>query len=309
MGRIHLPSTVTGDDELTLTRFEDHGNGEQNSMQGMHFASLGDWPMVAAYKEIKDKYDVTARFKGKTLLKFGRTTNADTNAKTTLMELPGAEINETYLANDTNTISKVSSSSTSDTTSLTLEGHTDSGGVKTFVVQTVTLNGQNKVTLSTPLNRCTRMYNSGATDFVGNIYAYVDGTISAGVPSVASTVKCMIAAGENQSLKAASALSQWDYYVITEIMFGITRNAGSTVEADCRLEVREAGGVFLPKFTIPVSKSGGTHVHDEMYPHIVVPANADFRLITTADADNVTVVGYTNGYLCLDQACTDSSLF
>lgn len=113
------------------------------------------------YSTYGDRVSVDA--KRKDLVKFGRNPAADTSAQTVWNQ--GG--NETYVS--TNAIDSISSSSTSDTGTVSIEGHTISGSDLTFVVQSKTLTGQTKATLDTPLARCTRVYNTGTADFVGDI--------------------------------------------------------------------------------------------------------------------------------------------
>ena len=95
--------------------------------------------------------------KGKSLLKFGRNLNMGT-AGTRATVWDAGPANEVYVDDNTNPIDSISSSSGSDAIDVVVEGHTDDGtGAKTFVVQTVTLTGQTRAALTTPLNRCSRV--------------------------------------------------------------------------------------------------------------------------------------------------------
>ena len=140
--------------------------------------------------------NVSIHDKEKFLYKFGANPSVGTT-RATLWYTGQDQANETYVADNTNSIDTISSSSASDTEVVTIEGHTMSGGDKTFVVQTATLNGQNKVTLGTALNRCTRVYHAGqsTTDLVGEIYVYEDTTITSGKPTDTTKIHITVPAG------------------------------------------------------------------------------------------------------------------
>jgi hypothetical protein len=234
---------------------------------------------------------VSVEAKAKDLLKYGKTTQCQTTL-TTIMDLPSGTFNETYVSS--NLITTISSSSGSDTEVIRVEGHTiDAAGEFTFVAQNVTLTGQTQATLTTPLARCTRLANEGATDLVGNIYVYEDDTSTSGVPDTASGVHCMIAAGFNQSHKDSTTISKQDYWLITNI--GVAMNEKAAGYADCHLEVREKGGVFRDVILIATS-SGTTQDHDFL-PYRIIKPNSDIRMRAHSDANNKEVSAHIQGVL------------
>lgn len=209
----------------------------------------------------------------KDLLKFGRSDQVNSSTYATLMTLPVGTTNETYLAG--NLITTVSSDDAADTEVILVEGHTiDGDGNLTFVAQEVTLLGLSQATLTTPLARCSRLFNTGSTDLVGNIFAYEDDTDSLGVPDTDAGVHCMIRAGRNQSEKCATSLSSVDYWIITSMQLDVLQKTAAF--ADAELQVRELGGVFRPVALLAASAGSGSTMFFK--PHIVVPANADIRV-------------------------------
>jgi hypothetical protein len=93
-------------------------------------------------------------------------------------------------------IDSVSSSSASDTNEITIQGlDTDWN----LVTQTATLTGQTRVALTTPLIRCFRAWNSNSTDWVGDVYIYVNTTLSAGVPVDVTKIRAEISIGAGQT--------------------------------------------------------------------------------------------------------------
>lgn len=231
--------------------------------------------------------------KRKSLLKFGGNANVDT-APATLWNHAG---DESYVSS--NIIDKFSSSSASDTGSMVVEGHTVTGtGADarfTFVVQAVTLAGQAETNLTTPLARVSRVYNPTGTEWVGAIYVYQDDTVTAGVPQTTTKIHAKVNAGGQQTEKAATTISNDDMFFISSMLVGINKKKAET--ADCELQVRKVGGVFLPKARVTVSSTGTSTFSERFEPYIIVPSNADVRIIGASGSGGVEVSAHISGWL------------
>lgn len=252
-----------------------------------------------AIREVDSTYgdSVSINSKKKSLLKFGRSDNVD-NATTgyTIWFTGQDQAHETFVAANTNSIDSISSSNSGDTQTVSIEGHTESGGDKTFVVQTATLAGQTRVALGTALNRITRIKNTGSTNFAGNIFGYENTTISAGKPTDTTKIHITVngAGGKNQSEKAATALSSQDYWIITNFYAGYKSKSGTNT-ADVSLQVRESGGVFRTVSNLIIST--GQDRQRDFNPYLIVPKNADVRLVATSSTTNQEIIGGIQGYL------------
>lgn len=247
------------------------------------------------YVEYGDK--VRIKDKGKALNKFGVRSDVGTS-NTTVAQLGGTELHETYIA--TNGISHVSSSSTNDSEEIVVEGQTiDGNGDFTFVTQTATLNGQTKVALSTPLARCTRMYNNNGTNLEGTIYSFQDDTLSAGVPQTDTKIHCIIPQGKNQSFKCATTISKDDYWILTGGTIGVGKK--QTAAADFFLEIRLKGKVFRQRDVLTASTNGSSTVPTPIVPYLIVPPNSDVRVTCAASVAGTEVVASLTGYLALKQ--------
>ena len=111
-------------------------------------------------------------------------------------------------------------------------------------------------------------------------------------------MKCEILAGENQSDKCATSISGTDYWLIHSVYAGVERLTGSTVAVDVDLEIREQGGVFLPSGVELSLNSNANHESDvQLEPLIIVPPNADVRLVCTTNTNNTVVQGHIEGVL------------
>ena len=250
-----------------------------------------DGKLVQAEREIQQTYGdkVSIDRKAKSLIKFGRSAQLSINTLETVWTVGG---NESYVTD--NTISFVSSSSASDTQQITIEGHTLADNKFTFVIQTVTLNGQNAVPLTTDLARVSRMYNNNSTELVGRVVVYENTTISGGIPTDATKIHIDIPQGFQQSFKAATTFSNTDYYIMTGFYGAVSSKVSAAV--DFYVEVRDVGKVFLPKGCFTASSTGGNS-DIILDPAIIVPKNADIRIRAETPTNNAVVFGIFKGYI------------
>jgi len=257
----------------------------------------GDFWMRHALEEIEGTYGDKVRTKGKSLFKFGKNLAVGTSLET-VWSTGG---HETYVT--TNAIDTVSSSSASDTaTVIKIEGHTVSGtgadAQFTFVVQSVTLNGQNKVVLATPLARVSRAYVYSGS-LVGDVYVAEDDTLSGGVPTTQSKIHLEVnyaTSGDSQSFKAATTFSNTDYFVVTGLMLSVGKKTSATV--DFSFEVRGVGGIFLPKFQTSLATAGQNSIQLMAKPYFIIPKNADVRVEAIASTSNVEADAMFMGIIC-----------
>lgn len=248
--------------------------------------------IVAAVNEISGTYSdtVSVEQKAKSLIKFGVNGNIGTTEE---MVWGQGGIETLATGNDIDTIS---SSNAGDTQSVTIEGHTLSGSELTFVIQSATLNGQNKVTLTTPLYRSTRMFNNSGTAFAGDIYVYEDGAISSGVPDTAADIHLKASIGDDQSLKCATSVSNLDYWIVTGLTLGVNKSASRAVEF--KLQVKEFGKVFRTRFFASCSSDTGS-IHIPFDPCIIIPKNSDVRVLATSSGTSTGVEASIHGHLAL----------
>jgi hypothetical protein len=226
------------------------------------------------------------------LLKFGRNENIGTGSVDTVWQVEG---NETFVT--TNVIDTISSSDAGDTSVIRLFGHTVTGtgtdAEFTLVSQDVTLSGQSKVTLTTPLARAHRMFVSDSSTLAGDVHLYEDTAITDGVPSDLTKAHLKILAGETQTYKAAYTVSKNEYLMISSIIASVTKKTSAVV--DIQLQVREVGGVFKPKVEFSVTQSSGVATVNFL-PYIIVPKNADVRVSAVSSSAATQVNASWNSY-------------
>lgn len=244
-----------------------------------------------AIGQVAKDYGHSVALKNKALLKFGRSETLGTSYET-VWQRGGSE---TFLTD--NLIDKISSSDNGDTQDVVVEGHTiDGSGNLTFVTQSVTLAGQTETALTTPMARANRMYNNDSTDFAGVVYVYEDDTVTAGVPQTTAKIHLQSSGSSNQSLKAATSISQYDYWFITSMYVAVTKK--TTAVADFDLQVRDQGKVFRTRFQLEAS-SDGSGQFIELDPVLMVKPNSDVRIQAVASTTNVAVTAWMNGPLAL----------
>ena len=276
----------------TILRYQDPNDGEWYNWNPIIQVD-NDYKLRQALNEIQSTYAelVSVSSKKKSLLKFGSRTTVGTGWET-LMTTQGSQVEEVLLS--TNSIATVASSSSSDMgKTLGLEYHTLSGGNLTFGVQPVTLDaadGQTPVTLATSAARVSRLYNTGTTALVGNIYVYESGS------RTDANTHLIIPAAEQQTQKAATSISANDYWIITN--FSISVLSKTTKYAEARLEVRYIGDDFWRPIsqTVAVTDTTGT-VEIFKEPYIIVPPNSDVRIAVRTNTGAVDVAGGFSGYL------------
>ena len=258
-------------------------------------------PFDIAYAErvIEGQYGhrVSVWEKSKQLLKFGRNAGLGTSLET-VWEFGG---DETYVSD--NLITHVSSSDASDTaTVMKIEGHTVTGSGASaqyrFGLQSVTLDGQNKVALSRPLARSSRAFVESGT-LAGDFYVFEDDTLTNGVPDTDSKVHLTVegaTSGHTQSFKAATTFSDSDYFICTGGYAGVTKKTSASV--DFVVEVRQPGGVFRPTAgRVSLQSTGLSTAQIDFKPYVIVPKNSDIRIRAAASTTGVEVDASFSGYL------------
>jgi len=242
-----------------------------------------------AIEEIRAQIGGDSFLKAKSLLKFGRNSTVGTSY-VTVQEHGG---NEIYLSS--NLIDSVISTNAGNTQEIEIEGHyIDGNGDFIFHKQQATLNGQNRVALTTPLARATRVANIDSTEFAGTVYVHQQDTYSSGVPDTASKIHVIMSASDQQSLKAATTISKNDYWIITSALIGVAQKSGAPI-VTFKIQVREKGGVFRTRATATTSNSQSVPI--TLNPPITVPANSDVRIQAKSSTSNTEVEAWMNGYL------------
>ena len=253
-----------------------------------------DARLVQAEREIYSFFgdEVSIDNKAKSLTKFGKSAALGTGRET-VWTVGGME---SYV--DDNLIDSISSTSVNDTEEILLECHTVVGSGEdqqfTFMVQTVQLDGQNRVALPVPVARVSRVYNNNGSELEGAVYVYENTAIVGGVPSDSTKIHAQIPDGFQQSFKAATTFSNEDYYILTGGFGSVSYKQSAAV--NFYLEFRQAGKVFREGAAVSANSAGGAW-QINLDPAIIIPKNADVRVTCQTDTQGAEVYASFQGYL------------
>ena len=191
------------------------------------------------------------------------------------------------ITSTTNDITTVSSSSASDVGKiLRIYGiYLNGDGKREFITQTVTLNGQNKVTLPQPLFRAMRLMNANSDLYVGNIFIYTDTTISGGVPVDLNTVKnCILIdtrdtpnISKGQSQRATICVDHYNVVLLHRVTISMRAVSGVTplgtsTNVDFKFVASEFGGVLRQVDSQGLYSEGTTAMNVPLKtPRIILP--------------------------------------
>lgn len=216
--------------------------------------------------------------------------------------------NENYLdSNGTsadNTIDSLTCTDTNFDGVVNIEGHTkDDSGNLSFVTQNITVDGQNAVSLTTDLCRCTRIRALDETalalaDYV-SVYDSSQTTISSGVPQTDAGVYATMRGGQYRNTeKAATAIDSDSYFAVEELAVSMGADKTATVEVFFQQRVLGQGfySTIAPFF---IGNTNPTPAAKEKKRSLIVPPNSDFRVlaIRTSGAQAVTVTARISGIL------------
>lgn len=191
---------------------------------------------------------------------------------------PGAE---RYTWSTTAAIDSISSSSAADTEEITIimldENYNE-------IIQTVNLNGQNRVPI-TPGLRFNRAYNSNGVNTLGNIYIYENTALSSGVPINVSKVRGYISIGGQQTLQSMYTVPAGKSAYLYELKTAMGgRKAGfATYEA----YLRTFGNIFLIKDTHDLGVTGTSYSNDMFTTPRYFPEKTDFIPKVTTSVDGI----------------------
>lgn len=228
--------------------------------------------------------------------KFGENPDVDTGTPEDIWEGGGLY---PFSADNTADIISISSDDAADTMPIAITG-LDINGVE--VEQTITLQGQTRVALTTPLWRIYRMQNEGdaGEDITGQVYCYSGTEETNGTPSGASVIKALINDGNNQTQMAVYTIPLGKVGFLWRGEFGASRPSSSG-EAVCDYRSRRYGKVFKIKKRIALANSGSSIYQDARSFPDPIPALTDIVLrVESVSANNMGLFG-TFDILLIDE--------
>jgi hypothetical protein len=200
----------------------------------------------------------------------------------------------TFSADGVADIDTVSSSSAADTViQITVQGLDINGNESS---EDVILNGQNKVPLVTPLWRVNRMFNSNATATAGNVYCYVDGAITDGVPNDDTTVRGYFSIAEQQTLQAIYTIPNGKRGYIVGREISLFKVGGASASADITVQAKEFGKVRRTQAQFDLISTGSSVSNYNPPAPAPQPGKTDIIPSALVSANNI---GITAAYTIL----------
>ena len=226
--------------------------------------------------------------------KFGENPDVDTNTDPEdIWEAGGLY---TYDADGTAPIVSLISSESADDQVIAVEGLDINGWT---VVQYITLTGDTRVALDTPLWRVYRMINVGSTNIAGTVYCY---TGTGGVPAIGLT-RAICTPGNDQTLMCIYTVHRGKVAFIFRGEIGASRGV-TAGEARCAFYVRPFGGIFLQQKRVNLSNAGTSIYADYRSFPVVAPGRTDLRLtVESTSANDIGIFG------TFDMLIVDEELF
>jgi hypothetical protein len=158
----------------------------------------------------------------------------------------------------------------------------------------ITLQGQTKIEIGPGLWwRVHRAFNNNSADLVGNVYIYEDDTVTNGEPDTPSKVRATIQTGNNpqlvnnQTLMIPYTIPANKIGYLSSLAFTITSKAAGNIII--RTYVRQFGKVFRLGPVLSLRGTGSSVFSYSLDPFIIIPPGADFRVMVSADAPNMSI--------------------
>jgi len=197
-----------------------------------------------------------------------------------------------YQFSSTADIDSLVSSNAGDTQDIEVQGLDTNFDL---VTQTITLNGQTRVALTTDLIRVFRLKNVGSTDIAGNVYCYVDSSITSGVPDDSTKIRAMINDGNNQTLMAVYTIPNGKTGYMGSFYASV---AGPKKSSNyiIKLKARPTGEVFQLKNVNAISDTGNSHMQHFYNQPEVFAAKTDIIITAEITASGITAAAVSAGF-------------
>lgn len=156
-----------------------------------------------------------------------------------------------YVYSTTADIDSISSDSALDIHDIVIQGlDTDYN----LVNQTVTLNGQNRVPLTTNLVRVFRAYNDNTVDLAGHVFIYKNGTLTGGVPNTNADIRAVIHPENNQTEMGIYTVPAGKTAYLT-VYFASQAGASKATNYIFRLYKRDFGKVWRLQHRLAITNA------------------------------------------------------
>lgn len=195
-----------------------------------------------------------------------------------------------YVYSTTADIDSISSDNAGDTQDIEIQGLDTNGALTT---QTITLQGQTRVPLTTNLKRVFRAKNVGSTDLAGHVFVYVNGTLTGGIPNTNADIRAIIHPENNQTEMAIYTVPAGKKAYICGF-YGSTAGAVKSSNYILRLKARPDGQVFQLKHKLVVTETS-PYMHKYCMYNGPFTAGTDIEMTVQTTATGVTAANFIAG--------------
>jgi len=192
-----------------------------------------------------------------------------------------------YIYSTTADIDSLSSAAAGDTQDIEIQGL---DADYNLVIQTIALNGQNRVALTTNLIRVFRMKNVDNTDLTDHCYVFVNTALLGGVPIDTTKVRAMIHDENNQTEMAVYTIPAGktgylrDWYASTA---GAKKDSAHTI----LVKARPFGQVFQLKHKSNITVTGTSYIQHRYMEPKKFTEKTDIEMQADTDQDAAGVSG------------------
>ena len=197
-----------------------------------------------------------------------------------------------YTYSTTAAIDSVSTDEAGATQEVEVQGLDSDYGV---VTQTVTLNGHQRVALSTPLIRTFRMKNVSVTDFAATVVAYENTAIVDGIPSDTTKIRAVVDNVNNQTLMALYTIPAGKTGYMRSFFAG-SAGASKTTDYVIDLFARPFGQVFQLKHRSSLVETGTSHWNHVYSEPEVFKEKTDIVMRTSTTESPITAASVAAGF-------------
>jgi len=176
---------------------------------------------------------------------------------------------------------------------MTIEGLDVNGNDVSQVISLDGTDAQTPVALTTALWRVNRVFNSNGVELVGNVYVFVNGAVTAGVPNNATSVRGYVSVGNGQTLQGIYTVPNGKTGYFYSMKTSIIKKQAAF--ATFTMKIREFGKVKRTQDIFGLTTTGSSlGDNNSRLPQGFI-GKTDF--IPSADPDSI--IGFSVSYILL----------
>lgn len=225
---------------------------------------------------------------------FGETGPLTLNTFTDVWNYSATEPVYTYPAWATAPIDTLSSDAAGDVGNVVTVRGLDVNG--DLVTQTKALNGQNKVTLDTPLWRVYGLTVSSVPAVcTGDVYCYEDTAITGGIPNDTTKVRAFVICGENQSYMTHFTVPTGYTLFLNDYIASMRGATTASINLDNL--TRPFGNGFIKTANFSLKSSGSSVFSLQIKSQYYAKEKSDLKIIANSNANNPYVSAFYSFHL------------